>query len=177
MNDFDPGKNPSLLRVGMVTVSDRASRGEYCDRSGPAIQSCLQEAINSPWLSIARLIPDEQTLIEQTLVDLCDNEQCSLVVTTGGTGPAPRDITPEATENVCEKMLPGLGEVMRRISQEQVPTAMLSRQTAGIRGHSLIVNLPGRPQAVRECLIAILPAVPGCLRLIGGPSIRLNPPQ
>jgi molybdopterin adenylyltransferase len=161
-------------RIGIVTVSDRASRGEYEDRGGPAIQACLQDVLTSPWEAVIRVIPDEQATIEQALVDLADREGCCLIVTTGGTGPAPRDVTPEATEAVCEKLLPGFGELMRKVSLEKVPTAILSRQTAGIRGRSLVLNLPGQPKAIAECLDAVFPAIPYCVDLIGGAYLTTN---
>lgn len=166
---------PPPVRIGIVTVSDRASRGEYEDRGGPAIRDYLAEVLKTPHETVSRVIPDECVLIERTLRRLCDNEQCCLVVTTGGTGPAPRDVTPEATEAACDKLLPGFGELMRKASLEKVPTAILSRQTAGIRGSSLIVNLPGQPRAIRECLDAVFPAIPYCLDLIGGPYLETNP--
>jgi molybdopterin adenylyltransferase len=162
------------IRIGVVTVSDRASRGEYEDRGGPAIQACLTEILSCAWEPILRLIPDERPLIEATLKDLCDRESCCLVVTTGGTGPARRDVTPEATEAVCEKLLDGFGEQMRAASLKVVPTAILSRQIAGVRGRSLIVNLPGKPSAIRDCLLAVFPAVPYCLDLIEGPCLTTN---
>lgn len=162
------------IRIGIVTVSDRASRGDYEDLGGPAIREWLEHALNSPWQGVARLIPDEQTLIEDALRELCDYEGCCLVVTTGGTGPALRDITPEATEVVCEKMMPGFGELMRQESLKFVPTAILSRQTAGIRGRSLIINLPGKPSAIADCLNAVFPAVPYCIDLIDGPYLQTN---
>lgn len=164
----------SIARIGIVTVSDRASRGEYEDRGGPAILAYLQEVLTSPWEPVARVIADEQTLIEQTLRDLADVERCCLIVTTGGTGPARRDVTPEATEAVCEKLMPGFGELMRKVSLEKVPTAILSRQTAGIRGGALIVNLPGQPKAIAECLDAVFPAIPYCVDLIEGPFLTTN---
>ncbi|MCU0515048.1 MAG: molybdopterin adenylyltransferase [Anaerolineae bacterium] len=164
-------------RIGIVTVSDRASRGEYEDRGGPAIHAYLTAVLTSPWQAVPRVIADEQPLIEQTLVALCDVEGCSLVITTGGTGPALRDVTPEATAAVCAKLLPGFGELMRKVSLEKVPTAILSRQTAGIRGHSLIVNLPGQPRAIRECLEAVMPAIPYCIDLIGGAYLTTDPAQ
>src|SRR6059058_1336323 len=148
------------IRIGIVTVSDRASQGVYQDLGGPAIRDCLTEFLACEWQAVPRVIPDERPLIEQTLTELCDREGCCLVVTTGGTGPARRDVTPEATEAVCDKMMPGFGELMRQVSLRSVPTAILSRQTAGIRGKSLIINLPGKPAAIRECLMAVMPAVP-----------------
>jgi molybdopterin adenylyltransferase len=161
-------------RIGIVTVSDRASRGEYEDRGGPAIQEYLKDVLTSAWEPVARVIPDDQPGIEGTLKELCDVEHCSLVITTGGTGPARRDVTPEATEAVCEKMMPGFGELMRKVSLEKVATAILSRQTAGIRGKSLIINLPGQPKAIRECLDAVFPAIPYCIDLIEGPFLTTN---
>jgi molybdopterin adenylyltransferase len=162
------------MRIGILTVSDRASRGEYEDKGGPAIVEFLREALACEWEPRALVIPDEQEQIESTLKALADDEGCGLIVTTGGTGPAKRDVTPEATEAVCEKMLPGFGELMRAVSLKSVPTAILSRQTAGVRGKSLIVNLPGKPAAIRECLLAVMPAVPYCLDLIGGPYLTTN---
>ncbi len=164
----------SIARIGIVTVSDRASRGEYEDRGGPAILAYLQEVLTSQWEPVARVIADEQALIEKTLIELADTERCCLIVTTGGTGPARRDVTPEATEAVCEKMMPGFGELMRKVSLEKVPTAILSRQTAGIRGSALIVNLPGQPKAIAECLDAVFPAIPYCVDLIEGPFLTTN---
>ena len=162
------------IRIGIVTVSDRASRGEYQDLGGPAIHDALTDILSCDWQPVARVIPDERPLIEQTLRDLCDVENCCLVVTTGGTGPARRDVTPEATEAVCEKMLDGFGEQMRAVSLRSVPTAILSRQVAGICGRSLIVNLPGKPAAIRECLLAVFPAIPYCIDLIEGPYLTTN---
>ena len=162
-------------KIGIVTVSDRASRGIYEDKGGPAIAAYLAEILNSPWEAVARVIPDEQRVIEETLIALADTESCGLILTTGGTGPAPRDVTPEATEAVCAKMMPGFGELMRTKSLEQVPTAILSRQTAGIRGASLIVNLPGKPGSIRHCLGAVFPAIPYCLDLIGAARLETNP--
>ena len=151
--------------IGIVTVSDRASRGEYEDRGGPAIQAYLEEVMESPWHPVSKVVPDDQTIVEKTLIDLAGSG-CCLIVTTGGTGPAARDVTPDATENVCEKMMPGFGEQMRRVSLQYVPTAILSRQTAGICGTSLIVNLPGQPKAIAECLDAVFPAIPYCIDLL-----------
>jgi len=163
-----------LCRFGVLTASDRASAGDYEDLSGPAIEQFLDEAITSPWEVIRRLVPDESALIEAALVELVDAEGCSMVVTTGGTGPAPRDVTPEATEAVCERMLPGFGEQMRAISLRHVPTAVLSRQTAGIRGSALILNLPGSPRSIREILDEVFAAVPYCIDLVGGPYITTD---
>lgn len=160
------------IRIGIVTISDRASRGEYQDLGGPAIRDWFSEVLASSWEPVARVIADEQPLIEATLCELCDQSDCCLVVTTGGTGPALRDVTPEATENVCTRMLPGFGELMRQVSLQYVPTAILSRQTAGVRGRSLIVNLPGKPSAISECLDAVFPAIPYCLDLLEGPYLE-----
>lgn len=167
----------TAVPVGILTVSDRASRGIYVDRSGPAIRAELARLLSSPWQPVTRLVEDEAPLISRALIDLCDVEGCPLVVTTGGTGPAPRDVTPEATEAVCDKVMPGFGELMRQVSLRSVPTAILSRQTAGIRGTSLIVNLPGKPAAIAECLQAVFPAVPYCIDLIGGPRLETDPAQ
>ncbi len=161
-------------RIGILTVSDRASRGEYEDRGGPAIQTYLEEILTSSWEPVARVVPDETDVVSGAIIELCDVENCCLVITTGGTGPAKRDITPEATEEVCEKMMPGFGELMRQVSLTKVPTAILSRQTAGIRGSSLIVNLPGQPKAIAECLDAVFPAIPYCIDLIKGPYLETN---
>lgn len=162
------------IKIGIVTVSDRASRGEYEDRGGPAIREYLAEVLSCEFTPIGRVVPDESAEVEAALVELCDNEACCLVVTTGGTGPAKRDITPEATEAVCDKIMPGFGELMRTESLNYVPTAILSRQTAGIRAHSLIVNLPGQPKAIRQCLDAVFPAIPYCVDLIDGPYLTTN---
>jgi len=163
-----------LINIGILTISDRASKGEYEDLGGPSILDVMSDFIISPFQHDYRVVPDEQPLIEKNLIDLCDQSKCCLVVTTGGTGPAKRDITPEATENVCQKMMPGFGELMRLTSLKYVPTAILSRQTAGIRNQSLIVNLPGKPNSIRECLEAVFPAIPYCIDLIGGPYIQGN---
>lgn len=162
------------IKIGIITVSDRASRGEYEDKGGPAINNWLSQAISSDWQAVTRVIPDEQALIENTIIELCDTEKCCLVVTTGGTGPAKRDITPEATLAVCDKEMQGFGELMRTESLKIVPTAILSRQTAGIRGESLIINLPGKPSAISDCLNAVFPAVPCCISLIDGPCLDTN---
>jgi molybdopterin adenylyltransferase len=163
-----------VCKFGVLTASDRASAGDYEDLSGPAIEQFLGEAVTSPWEVVRCLVPDEQSLIEASLEELVDSEGCSVVVTTGGTGPAPRDVTPEATEAICERMLPGFGEQMRAISLRHVPTAVLSRQTAGIRGSCLILNLPGSPRSIREILDEIFAAVPYCVDLIGGPYITTD---
>ncbi len=162
------------IKIGILTVSDRASAGIYEDLSGQAIIATLNEYLSSPWKSAYRVIPDEQALIEASLKQMADEEGCCLIVTTGGTGPALRDVTPEATEAVCEKMMPGFGELMRQVSLKYVPTAILSRQTAGIRGKSLIINLPGKPKSIRECLDAVFPAVPYCIDLLEGPFLTCH---
>ena len=164
----------SQIKIGVITASDRASAGIYEDISGMAIQETMGAYLSSDFEIEYRCIPDDQETIEATMKELCDEAGCCLVVTTGGTGPAPRDVTPEATENVCEKMMPGFGELMRQVSLQYVPTAILSRQTAGIRGKSLIINLPGKPKSIRECLDAVFPAVPYCIDLIGGPYMVTN---
>ena len=161
------------LKIGIITVSDRASAGVYDDISGKAISETLKDYIKSDWSEEYRLIPDEQPIIEKTMLEL-ESIGCSLIVTTGGTGPALRDVTPEATEAVCQKMMPGFGELMRQVSLKYVPTAILSRQTAGICGKALIVNLPGKPKSIRECLDAVFPAIPYCVDLIGGAYIETN---
>jgi molybdopterin adenylyltransferase len=164
----------SKIKIGVVTASDRASKGIYEDISGVAIQDTMKEYLKSEFEILYRCIPDEQDILESTMIELCDSEGCCLVVTTGGTGPALRDVTPEATENVCQKMMPGFGELMRQVSLQYVPTAILSRQTAGIRNSSLIINLPGKPKSIRECLDAVFPAVPYCIDLINGPYIEVD---
>ncbi len=164
-----------LMKIGILTASDRASLGIYEDLSGPAIAECLHSFVKTPWESIRRIVPDDLDTIRRELIRLVDQDGCSLVVTTGGTGPAPRDITPEATEAVCDKILPGFGEMMRAVSLRKVPTAILSRQLAGTRGKCLIVNLPGKPGSIRECLEAVFPAIPYCIELIGGPIIEGKP--
>ncbi len=173
-----------MVRIGVIAVSDRASAGQYEDRGTPALTTYLADKLTTAHECVCRLIPDDKALISATIVDLVDVHGCSLVLTTGGTGPAPRDVTPEATEAVCERIIPGFGELMRRISHAIIPTAILSRQLAGTRGSSLIINLPGNPKAIAECLDAVLPAIPDCVDLIGGPRIDViesvhawRPPQ
>lgn len=161
----------AAVRIGIVTISDRASKGVYKDEGGPAIRAALDEILSTPWEPYICLIPDDRAAIESALIELSDNVRCALIVTTGGTGPAVRDVAPDATIAVCDKVLPGFGELMRAISLQRVPTAILSRQTAGVRGKSLIVNLPGRPSAIRECLMAVFPAIPYGIDLIGGPRL------
>ena len=164
----------STPRIGIVTISDRASAGVYEDLGGPGIRATLQAYLTTPWEEVYRVIPDEQAVIEATLKALCDDQGCCLVLTTGGTGPSPRDVTPEATRAVCPRILDGFGERMRAVSLQYVPTAILSRQMAGLRGTTLVVNLPGRPRSIRECLEAVFPAIPYCLELAGGPSLFTN---
>jgi len=160
------------LLIGLVSVSDRASAGVYEDKGIPGLTDWFGAALATPWRMETRLIPDEQALIERTLIELVDSVRCHLVLTTGGTGPAARDVTPEATLAVAHKVLPGFGEQMRQVSLRYVPTAMLSRQVGVIRGGALILNLPGQPKAIKETLDGVFPAVPYCIDLIGGPYIE-----
>ena len=162
------------LRLGLVSISDRASAGVYADRGLPALRDWFGTAVKSPWLAHERLIADDQPTIEATLIELCDRVGCHLVLTTGGTGPAPRDVTPEATLAIADKVMPGFGEQMRQVSLKYVPTAVLSRQVGVIRGQSLILNLPGQPKAIKETLDGIFAAVPYCIELIGGPLVETN---
>jgi len=164
----------SALLIGLVSISDRASAGVYEDKGLPGLVEWFTAALASPWGMETRLIPDEQPVIERTLVDLVDTAGCHLVLTTGGTGPAPRDVTPEATIAVAHKVLPGFGEQMRQVSLKYVPTAILSRQVGVVRGRALILNLPGQPKAIKETLDGVFPAVPYCIDLIGGPYIETH---
>lgn len=164
-----------MVRIATLTASDRAASGEYEDLSGPAIAAWLKRAVTSPFELLSRVVPDGVDSVGGELVRLCDEERVDLILTTGGTGPSPRDLTPEAMKVVLEKELPGFGELMRRISLEKVPTAILSRQTAGIRGTTLIVNLPGKPASIAVCLDAVFPAIPYCLDLIGAGRIDTDP--
>ena len=164
----------NIAKIGVLTASDRASAGVYEDLSGKAIIDTLTSYLKSPFEVVYRCISDDRKTIESTLIDLVDNEKCCLVVTTGGTGPALRDVTPEATESVCDRMMPGFGELMRSVSLQYVPTAILSRQTAGLRKSSLIVNLPGKPKSIKECLDAVFPAIPYCIDLMEGPYLETN---
>src|SRR5688572_3297248 len=162
------------IRIGVINVSDRASQGIYEDLPGKAIISTLTEYVKSPWENEYAVIPDDQKIIEETMINMADSKGCCLIITSGGTGPASRDVTPEATEAVCNKMMPGFGEKMRQESLKYVPTAILSRQTAGIRNKTLILNLPGKPKAIRQCLDAVFPAIPYCIDLLEGPFIECN---
>ncbi len=175
MDDSKMASTGRPVRVGIVSVSDRAHRGVYEDRGGPAVRAYLDDVLVTPWEAVARVIPDEVEVIRDTLAELADTAGCCLVITTGGTGPAPRDVTPEATAAVLDKELAGFGEAMRAVSRPHVPTAILSRQTAGVRGSALIINLPGSPKAVRECLDAVFAGVPDCVDLIGGPYLETDP--
>lgn len=163
-----------MITIGIINVSDRASQGIYEDIPGKAIVATLNEYLISPWKPEYEVIPDEQPLIEKTMISMADEKKCCLIITSGGTGPALRDVTPEATLAVCSKVLPGFGELMRAESLKYVPTAILSRQTAGVRNQTLIVNLPGKPKAIRQCLDAVFPAIPYCIDLIGGPFLECN---
>jgi molybdopterin adenylyltransferase len=169
----EPQRTPEAL-VGIVTVSDRASRGDYEDRGGPAIGDYLERVLTSDWAAVGEIVADEQTAIERSIRSLAA-QGCCLILATGGTGPAPRDVTPEATEAVCSKLLPGFGEAMRTGSLRAVPTAILSRQTAGICDGALVVNLPGQPKAIAECLDAVFAAIPYCIDLVGGPYLETDP--
>jgi molybdopterin adenylyltransferase len=166
---------PESVRIGIVSISDRASGGVYEDRGLPALRDWLTRTLANPLDFVERLIPDDQALIQTTLADLADGERCALILTTGGTGPAPRDVTPEATLAVAHKVLPGFGEAMRAVSLKYVPTAILSRQVGVTRGASLILNLPGQPRAIGETLDGIFAAVPYCIDLIGGPYLETRP--
>lgn len=164
-----------MIQIAILTISDRASRGEYEDLGGPAIEKWLRRVVAGPCSYVRRVVPDGIESVRDALIDICDRENAGLVLTTGGTGPSPRDLTPEAMRQVITKELPGFGELMRKVSLERVPTAILSRQTAGIRGRSLIVNLPGKPASIEVCLEAVFPAVPYCLELIGAGMITTDP--
>lgn len=163
--------------IGIINVSDRASAGVYQDTPGRAVVALLERYLTTPFEQVYRVLPDEQGQLEEAMCQLADRDGCCLIITTGGTGPAHRDVTPEATEAVCAKMLPGFGELMRQVSLRYVPTAILSRQTAGVRGSSLILNLPGRPRAIEQCLEAVFPAIPYCVDLLGGPRLECDPTE
>ncbi|MDG1804903.1 molybdopterin adenylyltransferase [Flavicella sp.] len=164
----------SKAKIGIINVSDRASAGIYEDLSGKAVVETLNSYLTSPWEPVYKVLPDEQDVLEKNMIEMVDNENCCLVITTGGTGPSKRDVTPEATEAICDRMMPGFGELMRMESLKYVPTAILSRQTAGLRGSSLILNLPGKPKSIKECLDAVFPAVPYCIDLMDGPFLECN---
>ncbi|WP_346908986.1 molybdopterin adenylyltransferase [uncultured Roseibium sp.] len=164
-----------MFRAVVLTISDRASRGEYTDLGGPAVEAWLKKTVTTPIGIEIKVIPDGMESVRDALIDLCDRECVDLVLTTGGTGPSPRDLTPEAMKAVMEKELPGFGELMRQISLNYVPTAILSRQTAGVRGRTLIVNLPGSPNSIEVCLNAVFPAIPYGLDLIGAGYIETDP--
>ena len=167
--------NDETLKLGLVSVSDRASGGVYEDKGIPALRDWCSAALSSPWVGVERLIPDDQATIERTLIELCDEQGCQLLLTSGGTGPAPRDLTPEATMAVADRLMPGFGEQMRAISLAFVPTAILSRQLAAQRGKCLVVNLPGSPRSIDLCLDSIMAAVPYCLELMGAAWIDTDP--
>jgi molybdopterin adenylyltransferase len=162
------------IKIGILVASDRASKGIYEDLSGRAIREILHTYLRTEWDEVYKVVPDTKLRIAGELRSMIDKKKCCLVITTGGTGPAPRDVTPEATESVCDKMLPGFGELMRAVSVRQVPTAILSRQSAGVRKRALIVNLPGKPKSIKVCLEAVFPAIPDCVALIGGPRLEVN---
>ncbi|TDT88022.1 molybdopterin adenylyltransferase [Azorhizobium sp. AG788] len=164
-----------MVRIGLLTISDRASRGDYVDRSGPAMEEWLALALTSPWEPVRRVIPDGIDSVRAELLRMCDEERLDLILASGGTGPSPRDLTPEALRSVLHKELPGFGEEMRRASLKDVPTAILSRQTAGVRGATLIITLPGKPAAIATCLEAVFAAVPYALDLIGAGRIETDP--
>jgi molybdopterin adenylyltransferase len=164
-------------RIGVVTASDRASAGIYQDESGPAIVAYLNRILTTPFETLRRIVPDGFESVRDTLIDLADNDRCDLILTTGGTGPGPRDLTPEATLAAAPRELPGFGELMRQVSLQQVPTAILSRQLAAHRASCLIINLPGKPASIEVCLNAVFPAVPYCLDLIGAARIETDPAQ
>lgn len=172
-NMFQNSENMKI-RIGIINISDRASQGIYEDIPGKAIAATLDEYLVSNWEKEYAVVADEQDLIEAKMIEMADDKGCCLIITSGGTGPAKRDVTPEATEAVCQKMMPGFGELMRQESLKYVPTAILSRQTAGIRNNTLIVNLPGKPKAIRQCLDAVFPAVPYCIDLIEGPFLECD---
>ncbi len=163
-----------MIRIGIINVSDRASKGIYEDLPGKAIVATLTEYLRSSWEKEYVVVPDEQPEIERVMIEMADLKKCCLIITSGGTGPALRDVTPEATATVCNRMMPGFGELMRTKSLAYVPTAILSRQTAGIRNQTLIVNLPGKPKAIRQCLDAVFPAIPYCIDLLEGPYLECN---
>jgi molybdopterin adenylyltransferase len=165
----------AIIPVGIVVSSDRAAAGEYEDLGGPAIVRYLERALTNPWRPLKTIVRDERDLVAAAVVQLADVEGCPLILTTGGTGPAPRDVTPDIMPEVCSRLMPGFGEAMRAASLRELPTAILSRQTAGIRGSSLIINLPGKPASIKTCLDAVFAAVPYCIDLIGGARLETDP--
>jgi molybdopterin adenylyltransferase len=167
--------SPASIPIGIVVCSDRASRGIYEDKGGPAIEAWLGRALLTPWHSVLAIVSDDRQMIADMIRALADTRGCPLILTTGGTGPAVRDVTPEATMDVCDRILPGFGEAMRTASLREVPTAILSRQMAGTRGASLIINLPGKPASIQTCLESVFAAVPYCIDLIGGPRLETRP--
>lgn len=171
----DKDKTMTAVPIGVLVSSDRAFAGTYEDKGGPGIEAYLAGVLATPWRAVKRIVPDDRAALAAAMIEMADKEHCPLILTTGGTGPAPRDVTPEATEAVCERILPGFGELMRTASLREVPTAILSRQLAGTRGASLIINLPGKPSAIATCLDAVFAAVPYCIDLIGGARLDTNP--
>lgn len=165
----------SPIPLGILVCSDRAAAGVYEDRGGPAIEAYLRDVLATPWRPVLEIVSDDRALIAASIRRLADEHHCPLILTTGGTGPAPRDVTPEATMDVCDRLMPGFGEAMRSASLTQVPTAILSRQIAAVRGRSLVVNLPGKPDSIRTCLDAVFAAIPYCIDLIGGPRLEACP--
>lgn len=173
--DTSKDKVMSTVPIGILVSSDRAFAGTYEDKGGPGIEAYLKEVLQTPWYQVKRIVPDDRATLAAALIEMADKERCPLILTTGGTGPAPRDVTPEATMDVCDRLLPGFGELMRTASLKEVPTAILSRQLAGTRGSSLIINLPGKPSAIATCLDAVFAAIPYCIDLIGGARLDTNP--
>ncbi len=171
----DKSKVMSTVPIGILVSSDRAFAGTYEDKGGPGIEAYLNEVLQTPWHQVKRIVPDDRATLAAAMIEMADKERCPLILTTGGTGPAPRDVTPEATMDACDRLLPGFGELMRTASLKEVPTAILSRQLAGTRGASLIINLPGKPSAIATCLDAVFAAVPYCIDLIGGARLDTNP--
>ncbi len=172
---FEKDKQMTAVPIGVLVSSDRAFAGTYEDKGGPGIEAYLKDVLTTPWRSVKKIVPDERAALATALIEMADKERCPLILTTGGTGPAPRDVTPEATMDVCDRLLPGFGELMRTASLKEVPTAILSRQLAGTRGSSLIINLPGKPSAIATCLDAVFAAIPYCIDLIGGARLDTNP--
>lgn len=172
---FQKDKQMTTVPIGVLVSSDRAFAGMYEDKGGPGIEAYLKEVLATPWRSVKKIVPDDRAALAAAMIEMADKARCPLILTTGGTGPAPRDVTPEATMDVCDRLLPGFGELMRTASLKEVPTAILSRQLAGTRGASLIINLPGKPSAIATCLDAVFAAIPYCIDLIGGVRLDTNP--